>query len=236
MDVLALPSDIETYEVELPDTISTVSMGMDVVANTKSIQNSKTNSRVRKQTAVPPVKVMPTVVVPESAKLNGSRKDSMASLPGEPDMPSWLSTHLHPAINPRPIQDDLMETFPHPRIVPLAQIAGLNASKSIDVLTGWDLLEDRAVIDLFKEIHYSRPLPSQVIVLSPCTAFTNLQSCNWSRVDKAWSAALAVAGIRFLDIATWIINLQLDAGRFFVLEHPDGALVATPRHCKHHGA
>jgi hypothetical protein len=37
------------------------------------------------------------------------------------------------------------------------------------------------------------------------------------------SVALAVEGIKLLDVAVWMMNLQLDDGRCFVFEHPDGA-------------
>ena len=94
-------------------------------------------------------------------------------------------------------REDFIEVFSQPRLVPKAQelALGFNASKSIDILTGWDLLTEanqKATME-----HFRSKKPRSCMLSPPCTMFSQLMNTNFPRMDpivvkKRWKDALTL--------------------------------------------
>lgn len=168
-----------------------------------------------------PIEDMPDFPIPECIKSDGTRKEMLSSIVGSPQIPSWLQERMNSFPPPDTDQDDFMEIFSAPRIVPQTQKLGLAGIRSMDISTGWDLLKEDVVTTAFEDI--CRRRPTVVVISPPCTAFSKMQYTNWNKANRNESIARAVAGIRLLDVAMWVAQLQITAGRFFVFEHPEGA-------------
>ena len=114
-----------------------------------------------------------------------------------------------------------MEVYSPPRLVPEFTALGYKATWSIDLETGWDLLNKEHRDALLKLIKNVRP---RAIMLSPpCTVFSNLQQLNVWRVHPQVSEQRLQIGRELLQVAAEVAALQADSGRGFVLEHPAGA-------------
>ena len=121
----------------------------------------------------------------------------------------------------RPGKYDVCEVFSQPRVVPVAEERGLRAGwsldvKSVDKTTGrsWNLLDPvqrEMAFDLVR-----RDKPHTVILSPPCTKFCALLRLCKNGVDrKDW-----IEAVRMVNAAVKIAEIQLDAGRHFVFEHP----------------
>ena len=84
-----------------------------------------------------------------------------------------------------------------------------------------DLLsvEGRAMV--YSHLEEEQPLVS--ILSPPCKMFSLLMKSNKSRMDPAIYAARRVDAEHLLSFALSVAKHQRNAGRYFVLEHPDGA-------------
>lgn len=119
------------------------------------------------------------------------------------------------------IQDDFMEVYSPPRMVPLAVKAGMRASMSMDLLTGWNFLSRDARILAVQEIKARRP---KVLMLSPpCTMFSGLMNMNWSKLEPTKRELALVNGTNHLEFSMLLADLQDSSGRGWCFEHPDGA-------------
>lgn len=80
-------------------------------------------------------------------------------------------------------QEDFIEIFSRPRLIPRIAALGLAmfASLSVDVLTGFDLLlseKRKEVMD-----HLRRKRPRSAMLSPPRTMFSQLMNTNWARMD-----------------------------------------------------
>ena len=114
----------------------------------------------------------------------------------------------------------LMEIFSQPRLIPTVQRLGLRliGDKSIDILTGYDLLCASVRAEVMHMVMRERP--RSVVLSPPCTMFSQMMRSNWSRmkpqdVRQRWKNAKVLFGF-----ALHIANLQIDMDALFVLEHP----------------
>jgi hypothetical protein len=119
------------------------------------------------------------------------------------------------------LQDDLMEVYSPARMVPLARNVGLRAEVSIDLLTGWNLLDLDVRKLVVQEIKVRRP---KVLMMSPpCTWFSGLMNLNWAKI----SPPIREQGFRdatlHLEFCMLLADLQESEGRGWALEHPDSA-------------
>jgi hypothetical protein len=119
------------------------------------------------------------------------------------------------------LQDDLVEVYSPERMVPIAQKVGLRGDLSIDLLTGWNLLDPEVQLQVVREIKMRRP---KVLMMSPpCTWFSGLMNLNWAKI----SPPIREQGFRdatlHLEFCMLLADLQESEGRGWVLEHPDAA-------------
>ncbi len=127
------------------------------------------------------------------------------------------------------------EIFSPERIAPHVRALGKSAPRSIDLLTGWDLLNETHQHNLIEDLAKCRP---KVLMLSPpCTIFSTLMASNWFRMQPESRQAKACAGIKLLDFAVELMALQNAKRRVYIFEHPQGArswkrlnLVRLPGH------
>ena len=115
--------------------------------------------------------------------------------------------------------DDLAEVFSPPRVVPFAKMMQLNASVSVDLLTGTDLRTLAGRVALERALAARRPL---VVVLSPpCTMFSRLTwTLNHGRTEPdKWDKKMREAE-GLLATAMTVAARQVMHGRYFVFEHP----------------
>ena len=125
-------------------------------------------------------------------------------------------------------RNDVSEVYSPPRIVTVAEAAGLRGGFSLDFTAPspdgsvWDFtkLEMRKrALDLFRSQR-----PYLLIGSPPCTAFSNLQNFNRCRpggdakVDE-WQRI----GRVHLAFCCTLYRKQLRAGRYFLHEHPNSA-------------
>jgi len=146
------------------------------------------------------------------------------SIPGELNMPMWLSTTVDTfkdSVTPAPINDDFMEIFSMPRVVTAVRKLGMNAIRSMDKETGWDLSVNYIIQNAFKEVALRQPT---VIGLSPpCTMFSRMQDSNYTRVDFVILQERSQLAVKLWNVALWFAKYQIDHKRGFYLEHPEGS-------------
>ena len=65
-----------------------------------------------------------------------------------------------------------------------------------------------------------RRRPKIIIIEPPCTWFSSLLHANWSKMPHQFRMAGMKASLRLYEFSLRIMELQLRAGRAFVLEHP----------------
>ena len=117
-------------------------------------------------------------------------------------------------------QDDIMEVFSPPRLVPASRARGLIANLSIDVLCGWDLTQPQIRNFAMQQIRARRP--RVLLVSPPCTVFSSLQHLNKGKVSEEDFKLRFAEGEDLLKVAVDMCVLQLQARppRAFIFEHP----------------
>ncbi|CAK9032260.1 unnamed protein product [Durusdinium trenchii] len=162
-------------------------------------------------------------VQPQKKVQRQSKQQSGKDTPSAPYLPNFVEMLLDPrsAILPASPQDDVMELFSQPRLVPICQEMGLVAELSLDLKTGWDCsLPDMKTLAL-KTIDQRKPW---VIMLSPpCTMYSALQRSNKNRVDPLQAAFRREEADGFMDFTKQVAVKQAESGRGFILEHPASA-------------
>jgi len=120
------------------------------------------------------------------------------------------------------LQDDFMEIYTKPRMIPFAQRAGMRGNLSADISTGFNLKTHDARTDLVIQVKARRP---KVIMCSPpCTMMSGLQNLNWSKMDRFKREDLFREALLHLNFVMFIADLQIQSGRCFIHEHPDSAI------------
>ena len=125
---------------------------------------------------------------------------------------------------PRHLTDQVMEVFSPPRVLPVATAAGLRGNLSVDLETGWDLLDKPVQYAVLQEVRWREP---RFLVLSPpCTMYSALQrsfnlgkmSLRGDQLQRRWAEAHTL-----LDFSMDLAMIQVRGGRKFLFEHPDTA-------------
>ncbi len=115
-------------------------------------------------------------------------------------------------------QDDLLELFSVPRVVPAAVRAGLRAEVSMDIACGHDLRLPQCRAWALEQIHCRRP---RVIISSPpCTMFSSLMNMNRHKMDPAKLHQAEHEALELLHFSLQVGLIQLAAGRGYIHEHP----------------
>ena len=130
----------------------------------------------------------------------------------------WLWNIKPPEFRVRLTPDDLVEIYSPPRLTPAASALGLVANLSIDLETGWDLSAAHQKVCCVEEVMGRAPL---VLVLSPpCTMHSALYNWNWWKMVPSEREKKFLRNHGLLEFACLLADLQHNAGRFFILEHP----------------
>ena len=116
------------------------------------------------------------------------------------------------------LQDDVCEVFSPPRILKHTHKLGSRGDLSADLITGWDFKKLEHQADFIFEIERRRP--KIIIIEPPCTWFSSLLHANWSKMLHQFRMEGLKASLRLYEFSLRIMELQLRAGRAFVLEHP----------------
>jgi hypothetical protein len=120
------------------------------------------------------------------------------------------------------LPDDLVEIHSPARMVPMARTHGLRAELSVDLLTGWDLLNLEVRVRLVQEIKQRRP---KVLMMSPpCTWFSQLMNLNWGKIKPVVREQAFLDATLHLEFCMLLADLQASQGRGWAFEHPDGAM------------
>ena len=127
------------------------------------------------------------------------------------------------------IKNTVSEIFSPPRVSAQAQLVGLRPGFAVDLETKredgehWDLSKDFHIEDLFKLMDKEKP--KYLGGSPPCGPFSQLQNL----VDAANQVPTSVRAVRLeegkkhLRTAVQAYRAQMDAGRYFLHEHPKGA-------------
>ena len=120
----------------------------------------------------------------------------------------------------------VMELFSPPRVTAelmTGQYKNIGATEpaAFDLECGWDFFDpqDRK---MFWQ-NYEEQKPDLVIMTPICRAFSVLMSSNWDRMDEMERKRLQKSCMAMFQFCVQVADEQLDRGREFVLEQPDGA-------------
>lgn len=120
------------------------------------------------------------------------------------------------------IPDDVVELFSPPRVVPVAAAAGLQASLSIDLETGFDLCKAAVQAAVMSELE--RRDPKCVVICPPCTWFSQLMTLwNIKRMKQDKRRKLEAEAMTMLNFGMAVAKKQHEKGNAFVFEHPHRA-------------
>ena len=86
----------------------------------------------------------------------------------------------------------------------------------------WDLSKPEVQAKVRRKIHEDKPL--FMMASPPCTAFCTWMHVNYNNMDKDKVQEVLWNGMRHLAFAVDMCLLQERDGRFYALEHPNGAM------------
>ena len=118
---------------------------------------------------------------------------------------------------------DLTEFFSPPRGTRMCREFDLQPGESLDLMTGWDFdLEEHRRLAMER---VKRDKPTMVVGSPPCTFFSTLQELNKhnNRDNPTWIAqfnANLEKAVRHIKFCVQIYKVQMDAGRYWLHEHP----------------
>lgn len=119
-------------------------------------------------------------------------------------------------------QEDGMEVFSPPRVLPVMKTMHMTGSISADLLTGWSLEKLEVQMQLVAEVKARRP---KVLILSPpCTMLCVMMNWNWWRMSRSKRERKFRTAILLLEFCMFLVDLQESEGRYYVFEHPLSAL------------
>ena len=121
------------------------------------------------------------------------------------------------------------EIFSPPRVAAQAQVVGLHPGFSVDLATQrpdgkhWDLSKDSHVKDLMEIVDFEKP--AFLGGSPPCGPFSVLQNMvdTQANVSQEKRAQRLSEGRKHLRTCATAYRKQMDGGRYFYHEHPDGA-------------
>lgn len=116
---------------------------------------------------------------------------------------------------------DFGEVFSMPRIAPVAQRKGLKVLGSFDIGNGWDFRLKEHRQKCRQQIQERKP--KVLVVCPPCGPFSPLQRLSRSKGNEQERERKRVEGEVLLAFAMEICEMQREAGRTFVFEHPKGS-------------
>eukprot|EP00438_Fugacium_kawagutii_P017149 Skav211192 [mRNA] locus=scaffold2111:699:1640:- [translate_table: standard] len=114
-----------------------------------------------------------------------------------------------------------MEIYSPPRVLPM--IDRCPCPMSLDILTGWNLLDAKvkqAVIKMWETQEVK-----MLLLSPPCAIFSPLQVCfrNYEKMDPEKLKQKWAEGLHHLDLSVLGVRCQLRKGGKFMLEHPQRA-------------
>ena len=115
----------------------------------------------------------------------------------------------------RRLSVEMMEIYSPPRVTLQGAKEGLKVGEAMDLTTGWDF---RKQSDCDRALEYIRVNEPSLVIGSPmCTMFSTLQNLSPWTPDKEqkWIEAR-----RHMKFVVKIYRMQLEAGRWFLHEHP----------------
>jgi hypothetical protein len=166
----------------------------------------------------------PAKVMEKSAKVTFPGRSIHEVMQGLEMVPHRQAQLWHAQVPPTmyaDVQDDLMEIYSPERMTVEARALGLRAELSIDLLTGWNLLDDEVRQRVVKEISCRRP---RVLMMSPpCTWFSGLMNLNWSKIKPAVREQAMRDATLHLEFCMLLADIQESNHRGWAFEHPDSA-------------
>ena len=129
---------------------------------------------------------------------------------------------------PREGKYHMCELWSPPRMCKRTQRAGLKGGWSLDLTVTdeddgepWDFDSEAKQEKAMRKVREDKPT---CIVVSPmCSAFSALQSLNFSKMDPTKVREVIDKGMRHLNFAMKLCEVQWSQGGYFVFEHPWGA-------------
>lgn len=122
---------------------------------------------------------------------------------------------------------DVAEFYSPPRVTELARRMGLKAGWSVDLTTtdsdgrAWDFNEVEMRNRAVREVLVDKPL---LLIGSPmCTVYSAMNRINHSRMTKEEVNARFRYAKKHLEFSAKLYQMQIDAGRYFLHEHPQTA-------------
>lgn len=114
-----------------------------------------------------------------------------------------------------------MEIYSPPRVLPM--IDRCPRRMSLDILTGWNLLDASVKQTVIKM--WETQEVKMLLLSPPCTIFSPLQVCfrNYEKMDPETLKKKWAEGLHHLDFSAMGIRNQLQKGLKFMLEHPQRA-------------
>jgi len=166
--------------------------------------------------------------VPDVSSGAPAGSSGSAGEPG-PEESNQEMLHLCSLLKDVVAEGKVAEIFSPPRVAAKAQLVGLAPGFSIDLETQrgdrkhWDFSKDSHINDLMQLIDYEKP---EFTGGSPrCGPFSKLQALVNARanVDSETREERLMAGKKHLRTAVSVYKKQMNEGRYFYHEHPDGA-------------
>ena len=119
------------------------------------------------------------------------------------------------------------EVYSPPRVTAKASSFGIRPGFALDLTVldedgeAWDFSIPAKREKARKLVVETQPF--LLVGSPPCTPFSRLQALNYPHMDQAKVQEMMRAGIMHLEFCIELYWIQLEAGRFFLHEHPDSA-------------
>ena len=125
-------------------------------------------------------------------------------------------------------RNDVSEIYSPPRVIAMAARMGLRPGFALDLTVidpddglPWDFDNPKKRAKAMAKVREEEPT---LLIGSPmCRAFSNLQTMNFGRMDRAKVQELLAHGIMHLRFCISLYREQMRGGRYFLHEHPDFA-------------
>ena len=129
------------------------------------------------------------------------------------------------ALKTEGVSSHVSEIYSRPRVTSMAEQLGLIPGMSLDLATvdpddgkPWDFNVREKREKALKLVFTRRSL---LLIGSPmCSAFSQIQSLNWSRMSPEKVLEVKEYGRKHLEFCLKLYNLQMELGLYFLHEHP----------------